>query len=359
MNESSSNSPTRYLGDYVAGHDNNFKLLRFIAALLVLVTHSFALSTGQGNSEPLRSTLGITLGSIAVDIFFVTSGFLVTGSLLHRQSLRGFLTARALRIVPALWVSLVLTVLILGAAFTTLSAPAFFAESQTWKFLARNGFLLRGLVWELPATFLNNPAKGTINGSLWSLPAEVQMYLLLAAMWLSAGWLRIDKVKWVSRACVALSALGVGLSLAFYRDGAQGNLVYLGAMFFSGAALQVLRERIVVSCLGVVAACIALVLAAILDRAMFGVLYRVLLPYLVLYLALVPAGKIRRFNVVGDYSYGLYIYAFPVQQALASLWHGIDPYAMMGTSFIITMVFAVSSWHVVEKRALALKGQFS
>jgi peptidoglycan/LPS O-acetylase OafA/YrhL len=303
--------------------------------------------------------LGVTWGSIAVDIFFITSGFLVTGSLLYRQSLKEFLVARALRILPALWVSLGLTVLIVGSFFTNLSFTAFIADIQTWKFLTRNAVLLTGIAWSLPGAFVDIPAKGTINGSLWSLPVEVKMYLLLAGFWLAASLLKINRVRWVSIACVLLAILGVGLSLIFFRDGAQSGLIYLGAMFFSGAALRVLQKHIVISHNGAIFLLIALFASAALDRTTFDVLYRLSLPYAVLYLATVPGGKIRRFNSWGDYSYGMYIYAFPVQQAIAALWRGIDPYEMMATSFLATIVLAIVSWHLIEKRALTFKGKFS
>ena len=347
----------RHLSDYTSGHDNNFTLLRFSAALLVLITHSFALSTG--NYEPLRDTLGITLGSLAVDIFFVASGFLVTGSLLYRKHLRGFLLARGLRIFPGLWVSLWVTVIVLGLLFTTLPAAAFFSSRDTWSFLLHNASLLRGIIWTLPETFLNNPGKNAVNGSLWSLPSEVKMYLVLAALWIAASVLRLDKARWLARGTIAIAVVCTAGSLLFYRDGAQSNLTYLGAMFFTGAAFHVLQARIPASRNLAIAMLLSLLGAAFLSRPLFGILYRLSLPYLVLYLALVPSGKIRLFNRFGDYSYGLYIYAFPVQQCLAQLFPGIQPVPMMAASFTVTLLLAVASWHWIENRALALKDRFS
>ena len=359
MKNASTSVKVSYLGMYTSGHDNNFNLVRFIAALLVLVTHSFALATGQGDSEPLRVSLGVTLGSIAVDVFFVTSGFLVSGSLLYRQNLKEFLAARALRIFPALWLSLFLTVVVLGLFFTTMNYQSFFTEIGTWKFLLRNGVLLMGLAWELPGTFMENPAKGSVNGSLWSLPSEVKMYLLLAVLWFTAGAFKAVRVRLVSMACVGIALAGVALSLTYYRVGSQSNFIYLGAMFFSGAALQVLKDRVVMSNRIGICMLAILVTTAFADRTAFEIAYRLLLPYVVLYLATIPTGKIRSFNEIGDYSYGLYIYAFPVQQALVVLWIGINPYELMITSFLVTMFFAIGSWYLVEKRALALKARFN
>jgi peptidoglycan/LPS O-acetylase OafA/YrhL len=94
--------------------DNNFKLIRVAAALAVLVTHSFVLATGDRDAEPLNDSLGLTLGDIAVDVFFVTSGFLVTASLLRRERTLDYLRARALRVYPALWAMLLVVVFALG-----------------------------------------------------------------------------------------------------------------------------------------------------------------------------------------------------------------------------------------------------
>ena len=75
-----------HLSDFTAGRDNNFNLIRMAAALAVLVSHAFALAIGKSAAEPFQALLGMTMGSIAVDVFFLTSGFLVTASLLSRES---------------------------------------------------------------------------------------------------------------------------------------------------------------------------------------------------------------------------------------------------------------------------------
>jgi len=273
----------KYFHDYAIGHNNNFNLLRFVAASLVLVTHSFAISTGRSDSEPLRTALGITLGSVAVDIFYIASGYLVTSSLLFRKNLREFIFARALRIFPGLWVSLAVTTLAIGLWFTSFSFTAFFSDPGTWKFLVRNAVLISGLVWTLPGAFFGNPGLA-VNGSLWSLPVEIKMYLVLAAIWIGLGLLRLDKARWLSAACVSIAVVGTGLSLIYFLDGAQSGLIYLGAMFFSGAAVRVLQNRIRASHAFAFILVIALLVAAVQHRIAFDILYRLSLPYLVIFL---------------------------------------------------------------------------
>lgn len=103
---------------------------------------------------------------------------------------------------------------------------------------------------------------------------------------------------------------------------------------------------------------IVAVLLATVNKTAFGIVYGLCIPYLVMFLALVPGGTIRAFNRFGDYSYGIYIYAFPVQQLIAYLWQGVNPYEMMISSFLLTLALAIASWEILEKRALAHKRHF-
>ena len=93
-------------------------------------------------------------------------------------------------------------------------------------------------------------------------------------------------------------------------------------------------------------------LIAAQNEKVFFVFYTLLIPYLVLYLAFVPGGKIRAFNGVGDYSYGIYIYAFPIQQSFVAVMPNISPINLFVISFGVTFVLAVASWHLVEKKIL-------
>lgn len=346
------------LATYGASRDNNFNLLRFVAATLVLVSHSYALCTGSAAAEPFRQSLGISLGGLAVDIFFAASGFLVTGSLLARRRLADFVASRFLRIYPGLWLALLLTIVFVCWQVTELSAREFLVEPQTWKHLFKNAVMLSGVDYRLPGAFLHDPWPEAVNGSLWTLPYELRMYLLLAGLWLVAQCLRVDTTRWVSRVCVLLGALGLALGAYFTITGTESKLILLGGMFFSGAALRVLQDRVPLSGRLALMLAVALFVAAFWGPRAFGLVYRLALPYLVLWCAYVPDGLIRRFNVFGDYSYGIYIYAFPIQQALIGYWRGISPNELTVMAFGCVLPLAVLSWHFVEKRALALKRRF-
>ena len=154
------------------GRDNNFNLIRAVAALGVLVTHGFALSIGTGDAEPFRESFGITLGTIAVDIFFITSGFLVTSSMLNRKRAMDFIWARVLRIFPALFAMLLITVFVLGPIFTTRSLTSYLMDHSTLTYLTKNSLLFTDIAYTLPGVFESNPYKRAVNGSLWTMPFE-------------------------------------------------------------------------------------------------------------------------------------------------------------------------------------------
>jgi peptidoglycan/LPS O-acetylase OafA/YrhL len=339
--------------------ENNFNLLRFGAAIAVLISHSFTVATGNTDAEPLRKWLGTTPGQMAVDVFFVTSGFLVTRSLIQRRQIGEFLRARALRIYPALFVMVAITVLVLGLGLTTLPTSRFLSSPETMRFIEKNATLLTGFAPGLPGVFKNNPFEGYVNGSLWSMPYELWMYLTLAGLWLCS--LALEKY---SRRIFEVAAVGLFLVSGFectkhmlgFGNQLPGQMEHLTFMFFTGTTYYILRDR--VSLTHTAFWTIALtVLLSILNKTVFAVVYTFSVAYLVLYLAYIPTGPIHRFNKLGDYSYGIYIYAFPVQQTLAAMVPGISAAAMNAWAIPITLVLAVLSWHLIERRALGLKNR--
>src|SRR5271165_315692 len=155
------------LSEYARGRDNNFTLLRLLAALIVVVFHSgpiLGLAADGGYS--VVDHVGRTVGEMALDMLFVVSGFLVTASLFNRGDLNHFLWARALRLYPALWLMLPLTVLLLAPMLSTLPAKDYYASKQTWDYFAKTATVVGGMRYSLPGLFETLPLKGEVNGSL-------------------------------------------------------------------------------------------------------------------------------------------------------------------------------------------------
>ena len=190
------------LSNFTQGRDNNFNLIRIVAALAVLITHSFALAMGTSDAEPFRQSLGITMGEIAVDIFFIASGFLVTASLLTRQSVIEFVWARVLRIFPALLIMLILTVFGLGVFFTSLSFPSYISDSKTYIYLLKCATLIRGVDFTLPGVFDENPYNNMVNGSLWTMPYEIKMYVILLLIFVVSRVINTTRLRIIGLAII-------------------------------------------------------------------------------------------------------------------------------------------------------------
>lgn len=347
------------LSNFTHGRENNFNFIRMVAAFAVLITHSFALAIGSGSAEPFRNSLGMTLGSIAVDVFFITSGFLVTASLLTRKSVIEFVWARVLRIFPALLVMLLLTVFGLGVFFTSLPLPTYLADSVIYVYLLKGMTLIAGVAYTLPGVFEDNPYKNAINGSLWTMPYEIRMYAILAILWVVSKYIKIARLK-VFEVLIVTSFVMMGIIFIIQHVyfSTQWHFTRLFLMFFSGAVYYVLKDHIRLSpaIFGVFLS--ALIFSAMVNKQFFLLVYILTIAYILFYLAYIPAGYIRKYNQVGDYSYGVYIYAFPVQQSVAAFIPGVSVLTMILISAFVTLLFAIISWHILEKRALGLKGLY-
>jgi peptidoglycan/LPS O-acetylase OafA/YrhL len=338
------------LSDLATGRDNNFNLLRMIAAIAVLVSHAYPIALGQGAVEPLSPLLQISLGTLAILTFFVISGFFISQSFERRRGLVDFLVARVLRIYPALLVALLLTILILGPIFTTLSLSSYFADPTTLLYLPRN-LSLKWLQYDLPGVFLDNPYGPAINGSLWSLFYEAACYCIVVAV----GVLALTGLNWSFNMFLLVYALGyVALKLFGSHLIDQSILVanfrQLTLPFVLGMAFYHFRSFVPLNSIICVLASFAVALA--FGTFWFAEIFVICWCYLVFYLGYLQLAPLKAYNYVGDYSYGMYIYAFPSEQISAALWKDGSPLGLIVMSFPLTLALAMLSWHFLEKWAL-------
>ena len=339
---SATSSPT--LQACLDSRRNNLDALRFAAAAGVLFSHAFPLGEGTGTREPLEAlTQGqLSLGRLSVAVFLIISGVLITRSWERTPDAVRFAWARVLRIFPGLGLMLALTTLVLGPAFTRLPLGDYFAAPDTALYLPRN-FTLHWLQWHLPGVFETNPYPNAINGSLWTLKYEVGFYLLTLALGL-AGLLRKSTV-----------ALGlVGAATATFVTGRLGFWPELYLYFGGGAALYLWRARVRMNPWVAVACAVGWLVTARLGggcRIATGLLGA----YVVLYLAFLPLGRVADFGRKGDLSYGLYLYAFPIQQAVSALLGPTAWWVNAAVAFPCVVLLAALSWRWVEKPALRRK----
>lgn len=337
------------------GRDNNFNLLRFGAAGAVILSHSVLLS---GN---IHSSIAWALGYVAVNCFFIISGFLVCRSLTVRDNLSHYFISRCLRIYPALGVTVLLCVLVSATTLSELDFSDFFRESQTWRFLLNNSLLVVGQVEVyLPGMFTTNPIPGQVNAPLWTLQYEVLMYFWLAAIYLLGRYTASPIIGTISTfLIITLSVVSMTIYLTNISQpqpdtSIAANVVRFAAMFFTGSGFYLLRNRVRLST-SIVALLSILIILSYGIRPLFITLTYLSLTYLLLYLAYVPSGRIRLFNRLGDYSYGLYIFGYPIQQTLVYTWPNIGPAALFVSSLLLALFLAVASWHWIEKPCLSLK----
>lgn len=339
----------------IQGRRNNFTLFRLIAAIVVLFAHSYALSLGKGNKDPITQFLvpiwGAGAGTVAVDLFFVISGFLITASYLHRENIFAFSEARVLRIYPALLVAMGISVFIIGLAATTMPVKIFLSQEATWTYFFKNSSLIFGIQPGLPGVFQNNPYPNGVNGSLWTLPIEMTMYFWVALLGLSSilG----------NRSAFNLFVLGVVL---LYIVSGPGIFIGTGykerfpLMFLFGAILYVNRTKVILD-YRIIAGLAVLMWVMKSHGKYYEISQYAFFAYLVIYVSLHPKIILPSMDKYGDYSYGIYIYAFPVQQACALWIPNLTPFTMFLSAMLFTVPLALLSWRYIEKPALKMKGK--
>ena len=355
-------SGTGTLAAFAGGRDNNFNLIRFLAAAGVLFGHALPISGVPASAFEHRVSQALSAGS--VDVFFALSGFLVTASLFARGGLADFARARVLRIYPVLFVASFAGAFVIGPLVTRLALGDYLRSAETWRYAAQNAFLIwpLGVRFTLPGVFEGAPIARAVNGSLWTLPWELSMYVMLTLAGAIAFHSRLSNAReGVRRALVALAAVAsVALALngAFQLSSAfrvvEGLRFF--ALFLAGAAFQVLRDRIPLTW-PLALASFAALMVAFAGRGRFDLLYAPAVTYAVLWLAYVPGGALRAYNRLGDYSYGLYAYAFPIEQLVVERVPGVAWVGLVLRAGIITLAVAALSWHWLEKPMLALKSR--
>lgn len=336
--------------------NNNFDMIRTCLAVLVIFSHSYPLGTGTEVREPLvLLTHGqVTFGHMAVDLFFVISGFLITSSYERSKTSWSYLAKRIRRIYPgfivaALWCGLLVVPLGGGRLYASS------ITSRPFDFLIQTIQLreLRSI-----GAFPHNPMPAVLNGSLWSIPYEFWCYIGLALLG-ATGLLRSNRFM------MMLFAASIAISIAFgvYQWTPGGKLLgqifgyppfwaRLLPMYLAGVVFYRFRSHLSLRRRWILLAIVGMVAAALLPQG-WSLMFPVVGAYLVLVFAFHPSIRLHDWNRFGDFSYGTYLYAFPVQQLLMHwIGHPISPWKLFSLAAPATIGCAALSWHLVEKRFL-------
>lgn len=333
---------------------NNFDSLRFFAAVSVLYGHSYIL---YGNVvEPFGRILNASISELGVYAFFIMSGFLITGSFQRNRSILDYIKNRFLRIIPALAFSTIIAAFIIGPIVTTVSLHDYFTQRETWEFF--NNATMFYIRYYLPGVFTHNVYPGAVNGSLWTLRHELMMYICLPLL-AAVGLISRRFILYVLLAFFVIHfkiVTNPDMGRYFLPVNAY-HFADLGLYFFSGAFFYIYFDKIPFK----LSLCLLSTLAGILMAKTIynNMIWHICLPYIIIFLAYYNFGSLRNFGKYGDFSYGMYVFAFPIQQTLTFFYgHRINFYTYISLVFILTLIMAVISWHLIEKRALSLKHKF-
>ena len=338
--------------------------MRLIAAMLVIMTHSFVL-TGDGVKKDAFYNLtngDLPLSLLGLRTFFVISGYLICQSMEYSKSYASYLAKRVLRIFPGFIVCIVLTVFVVGAIFTGLSLPAYFSNTETWAYFINISLYKYKLF--LPGVFQTHPAH-EVNGSIWTLAYEFSYYIMI----LCGAAVGLFRRKWLA---VIGFFIFFGLQLYViyghvppkiqyflpYTDLDIKNFTDFGLYFTAGALFYLYRDQVTYTYSLAVLAVVIYSLAIYFNVAWLA--RYIALPYLILYIAFVPKiGWITAWGEGGDYSYGMYIYGMPVQQMILSVWgKSMNPNVLSLLSVFFLFPIAWLSWNLVESKFLKLKKYF-
>jgi peptidoglycan/LPS O-acetylase OafA/YrhL len=333
---------------------NNYDFLRIIAAICIAITHSFNL-LARNAEEPMMKISGqrYDFSFIGLSIFFSISGYLITRSAIQSTSLRNYYWKRFLRIQPLLFIIALLSVLIVGPVFTSLSVAEYFSNSSTWTFF-RNIFPPAGIQFTLPGVFTNNVAEPGVNGSLWTLIVEERLYIAVNLLFLFKS-----RGRNVAIIAILLADTLYILNEAFFNHTLISYLnsssSFFALLFLNGGLLFLLgpptlaffqKKGLVVLLLLAGLSIVYLPLAFMQIAA---------IPGLVIVIANIRAVT-NRAGAWGDFTYGIYIFTFPVQQMIISLNNSaINPYLLFAEAMLVVVPLAVMSWYFVEKKCLKMR----
>ncbi len=330
------------------GRENNFNLVRLVLASAVILGHSPELVDGDRNREVMARNFGdwVTLGVLAVDGFFLLSGYLIAQSWESDPRLLAFIRKRAARIYPGFVAACLICALLVGPMGDN---PDYWARFRPWAFL--KGLLVLHIP-VVPTPFLIQPYS-QVAGPLWTVRYEFAAYLGLAALGL-VGVLRHRRIVLILACLLAISAAAhAGGAVASTRIAgvSVANISRLASFFLAGAAFYKFRDLVRFKRGRVLAA--ALLLLPALSIEWCGA---IALPALGGYL-LLAAGSARPLGGTAvirqdDLSYGLYLYAWPIQQLIICRHPGIDPWVLSAITFALGSVAGSLSWRLIERPAI-------
>ena len=337
-------SPQEALGDRV----NNFNIIRIIAAAMVIYGH---MSSIMGVYK--HTVYDQAVSTLAVKILFVISGYLIMGSLMNDSHYGRYMIRRSFRIFPGLIGVVLFAIFVIGPLSTSLTLGEYFSSVTTWQYL-RNIVLYP--IYVLPGVFADYVYPNAVNGSLWTLPIEFALYLILPALLYV-----FKKMDIVEHGLGIVTGICIVSDCVYTQWFPDARLVVYGTNWFDALAIipyffmgSFIALPKIKKLLNIQIATLLMVLLAIfkVSAAKYELALCLILPYFVLSVALTERPVFSRWFEKCDFSYGLYLYGFVIQQAVSHQLQKIGNFSLNQEfliSFTITFVCAVFSWYIIEK----------
>jgi len=348
-------SQPRRLADVLSRGRNNFDLIRLLAALTVIFGHSFYLFPTGGYHEPVTLLVQRNFsGTLAVGTFFFISGMLISQSFERSNAPLRFVLMRIARIYPGSIACLLVTVFAIGAATTSLPVASYLVDPRIPCYLRDNWsfFTQLPVCVTLPGVFTTNHYGPWVNGSLWTLKPEIVCYMYVLVFG-CIGCLRSPLRIVTALAGILLLHAIAPAWVPYFSDDHYTDVLKVGLFFIAGVATFALREKLPIR---LFYAAPLIVIAAILQRTAVQeyALYTALF-YCVLVVAASP--KLHRLALPGDYSFGVYVYGFPIQQTVQHFLPDLTSYPSNLICLPAALIAGYLSWTFIEHPALQ-KAQF-
>ena len=353
--------PSVTVGEIISDRNNGLTFIRLLLSLLVLLAHSYDLGGFGGDRfVTILTRCQDSSGEIAVHSFMLLSGLLVSASF-ERQPLSSYLINRILRIFPGYLCSIVVIALFFGPIISLLSGvdlSTYFSawHNGPWSFVVKNSLLAIRQAGIL--NFLDeNPFPHYLAGSHWTIWPEFQGYIVIAICGL-LGFLRNFRILLIPFTCFYILSLVSSYNPNSLADLGDGRRIGLGLYLLSGIIFYCLRDRIIIDRKGFFLS-ISLLCGCVL-LSMYDWIVPFLLGYLILCISLVVPEICKKFEKIGDFSYGIYLYHFPILQILSLIGiHHFGFITYFGFAFLLTVPFGILSWFYIEKPGNSLKKIFA
>lgn len=323
----------QFLGDYINNRDNNLNLVKFIAALLVIVSHAYAFAIGYEKKDFYYNITGGNgdLGALAVYVFFFYSGLLVSRSLMGNGSLKRYIKRRTERIYPAFLAVMLSIVFLAGPIFTCLTLKEYFTAPDTYRYLRNLIFITEH---NLPGVFGGNIYGTAVNGPIWTIRVEVFCYVICYLLYASGLLFKRNIGILVLVYIIAAGIMGAGIIAGIPGISA---VIMPFTMFFIGMIYARYSERIKMNRVCNIISVICFILLSVFNQVIMASM--VFLPYILCYAAFCTRVMLKRSIRLGECSYEIYLWGGFAGQAVTYMYGGImNVYLNMVLTIIISVI---------------------